>query len=120
MKRMRRSITAQVTVTFAFVSAVVVAAFAVMTVTAGHLQSTDHQRSGSTRALVAANQLEQSVLDLETGLRGYLLAGQPTFLEPYQAAVDRYPALARSLQAATVGDAQAHRLSLAISAARSG
>jgi CHASE3 domain sensor protein len=72
MTRMRRSITAQVTVTFALVSAVVVAAFAVITITAGHLQSTDHQRAGSTRAIVAANQLEQSVPDLETGLRGYL------------------------------------------------
>jgi PAS domain S-box-containing protein len=120
MKRLRRSITTQVTVTFAFVSAVVVAAFAVMTVTAGHLQSTDHQRTGSTRALVAANQLEESVLDLETGLRGYLLAGRPAFLQPYQAAVGRYPRLDRGLQAATAGDDQAHRLSLAISAAVSG
>ena len=44
---MRSSITAQFTVTFALVSAVVVAGFAVMTFTAGHLQSTDHQRAGS-------------------------------------------------------------------------
>jgi PAS domain S-box-containing protein len=117
MKRMKRSITAQFTVTFALVSAVVVAGFVVITLTAGHLQSTDHQRSGSTRALVAANQLEQSVLDLETGLRGYLLAGKPEFLQPYQEAVGRYPNLALSLQAATVGDAEAHRLSLAIGAA---
>src|ERR1700759_316642 len=117
MKRLRRSITAQVTVTFALVSVVVVAAFAGMTVTASHLQSTDHRRSGSTSALVAANQLEQSVLDLETGLRGYLLAGKPEFLQPYQAAVRRYPGLARGLQAATEGDEQAHRLSVAISTA---
>ncbi|HTU96070.1 MAG TPA: ATP-binding protein [Solirubrobacteraceae bacterium] len=114
---MRRSITTQVIITFALVSAVVVAAFAVMTVTAGHLQSIDHQRSGSTRALVAANQLEQSVLDLETGLRGYLLADRPGFLQPYKAAVARYPHLAESLQAATVGDPRAHQLSVAISAA---
>jgi hypothetical protein len=75
----------QVTVIFALVSAVVVAAFAVMTVTAGHLQSTDHQRSGSTRAVIAGNQR-----------------------------------LATSLRAATTGDARAHRLALAISAAVSG
>jgi two-component system, OmpR family, phosphate regulon sensor histidine kinase PhoR len=117
MKRIRRSITAQLTVTFALVSAVVVAGFAIMVVTAAHLQSTDRQRSGSTRAIVAANQLQQSVLDLETGLRGYLLAGRPKFLQPYQAAVGRYPSLALSLQAATVGDSRAHRLSLAVSAA---
>jgi PAS domain S-box-containing protein len=117
MKRIRRSLTAQSTVTFALVSAVVVAGFAVMTLTAVHLKSTDHQRSGSTQAIVAVNELEQSVLDLETGLRGYLLAGGPAFLQPYQAAVRRYPALARNLQTATTGDREAHRLSLAISAA---
>ena len=117
MKRMRRSLTAQVIVTFALVSAVVVVAFAVMSLIAGHLQSTDRQRAGSTRAIVAANQLEQVVLDLETGLRGYLLAGQSAFLQPYQNAVSRYPGLALSLQAATAGDEQAHRLSLAIGAA---
>src|SRR6185437_7672830 len=117
MNRVRRSITAQFTVTFALVSAVVVAGFAVMVITAGHLRSADHQRSGSTRAIVAANQLEQAVLDLETGLRGYLLAGKPAFLAPYQSALARYPGLALSLQSATGGDAAAHRLALAISAA---
>src|SRR5581483_2639495 len=99
MNRVRRSITAQVTVIFALVSVVVVAGFAVMVVTASHLQSTDHQRAGSTRALVAANQLQQAVLDLETGLRGYLLAGKPEFLAPYQSALARYPGLALTLQA---------------------
>jgi CHASE3 domain sensor protein len=117
MNRVRRSITAQFTVTFALVSAVVVAGFVVMILTARSLQSADHQRSGSTRAIGVANELEQSVLDLETGLRGYLLAGKPEFLQPYQAALNRYPGLARGLQAATAGDRQAHRLSLAIGAA---
>jgi PAS domain S-box-containing protein len=117
MARMRRSITAQITITLALVSAVVVAGFAVMSVTAGNLKSSDHERAGSTRSLVVANQLEQAVLDLETGLRGYLLAGRPAFLQPYQAALSRYPGLARSLETATRGDSRAHRLSLAIAAA---
>src|ERR1700761_8987745 len=117
MKRIRSSITAQATATFAVVSAVVVAGFAVMTITAGNLKSADHQRSGSTRALVAANGLEQSVLDLETGLRGYLLAGSPDFLQPYQQALARYPALVRSLDVATAGDPAAHKLSLWIGTA---
>jgi PAS domain S-box-containing protein len=117
MKRISASITAQFTVTFALVSAVVIAGFVVMTITAESLRSADHQRAGSTQALVAANQLEQSVLDLETGLRGYLLAGKPAFLQPYQSAVGGYPELARSLQAATAGDGAAHRLSMSITAA---
>jgi methyl-accepting chemotaxis protein len=117
MKRIRSSITAQATATFAVLSVVVVASFAVMTVTAGNLRSDDQQRSGSTRAIVAGNQLEQAVLDLETGLRGYLLAGRPAFLQPYRSALGRYPGVARSLQVATAGDPQAHRLTLSINAA---
>ena len=69
---------AQFTITFALVSVVAVAGFGVMTLTARNLRATDDQRSGSTRALVTANQLEQSVLDLETGLRGYLLDPETT------------------------------------------
>jgi methyl-accepting chemotaxis protein len=114
MKRMRRSLTAQFTVTFGVVIAVVVAGFVVITVTAESLRSSDHQRAGSTRALVTANQLEQAVLDLETGLRGYLLAGQPGFLQPYHGALQRFRSLAQSLEAATAGDPEAQRLSRSI------
>lgn len=114
---MRRSITAQFTVLLVVVSVVVLAGFAVMVVAARHLKNADSARSQSTNALTAANQLEQSVLDLETGLRGYLLAGKPLFLQPYQEARSRYPSLARALEAATVGDPGAHRYSVMISAA---
>ncbi len=117
MKRIRSSITAQFTLTFSLLSLVVVGALLVMTLTVLHLQSNDRHRSGSSRALVAANQLEEAVLDLETGLRGYLLAGKPAFLEPYRDALARYPGLGRNLESATTEDPVAHRLSLSIEAA---
>src|SRR5579871_3785929 len=106
---MRRSITAQFTLVLALVSAVVLAGFAAMIIAARNLQSADHSRSQSTDALTEANQLEQSVLDLETGLRGYLLAGRPVFLQPYRSALRSYPGLVRNLEASTSGDADAHR-----------
>lgn len=40
-----------------------------------------------TRTRNAVNQLLQHVLDAETGSRGYLLTGDPRYLEPYDAAV---------------------------------
>jgi PAS domain S-box-containing protein len=113
----RRSITAQFTLALAVVSVVVLAGFAVMIVAARHLHSADDARAQSSHALTAANQLEQSVLDLETGLRGYLLAGKPVFLEPYREATRRYPSLAKILETATAGDPGAHRLSVSINAA---
>lgn len=41
----------------------------------------------STRTRNAVNRLLQQVLDAETGSRGYLLTGDPRYLEPYNAAV---------------------------------
>lgn len=114
---MRRSITAQFTFLLALVSAVVLAGFAAMIIAARSLQSADAERSQSTTALTKANQLEQSVLDLETGLRGYLLAGKPVFLQPYEAALREYPRLVRSVEAATSGEPIAHRDAVAIAAA---
>lgn len=114
---MKRSITAQFTVTLAVVSVVVLAGFAVMIIAARKLQTADRSRSASTTALSSANQLEQSALDLETGLRGYLLAGEPLFLQPYRAALLQYPGLVHELEVATADDPPAHHLSASIAAA---
>jgi PAS domain S-box-containing protein len=113
----RHSITAQFTFVVALVSAVVLAGFGIMLIAARNLQSADHSRAQSNVVLSTAANLEESVLDLETGLRGYLLAGKPVFLEPYSHALRRYPSLAATLERATAGDRPSHSLSLAITAA---
>jgi signal transduction histidine kinase len=38
-----------------------------------------------------ANQLQKLFLDMETGVRGYLLVGTPSFLDPYASAVEEIP-----------------------------
>ncbi|MBV9804920.1 MAG: CHASE3 domain-containing protein, partial [Solirubrobacterales bacterium] len=114
---LKRSITAQFTVTLALVSVVVLAGFAVMIVAARSLRSADSARGRSADVLTSGSQLEESVLDLETGLRGYLLAGKPVFLQPYEGALKSYPAIARRLEAATANDPPAQSLTAAIVAA---
>ncbi len=54
----------------------------------GYRQSSDalDRIEESTRTRNAVNQLLQLVLDAETGSRGYLLTGDPRYLEPYNAA----------------------------------
>jgi PAS domain S-box-containing protein len=99
------------------VSVIVLAGFGVMLIAARSLQSADRARGRSTVVLTAAGNLEQSVLDLETGLRGYLLAGKPVFLQPYSEAVRRYPSVAQTLERAAAGDRTAHSLSVAVAAA---
>ena len=79
---MKRSLTAQFVVTFVVVGLLVIAGFVVMAIAAHNLRAADQQRTQSTAAVATANQLEQSVLDLETGLRGYLLAGIARAVSP--------------------------------------
>ena len=44
------------------------------------------EQQRSQQAVVTAIRLEKLVLDLETGMRGYVITGDRRFLEPYQAA----------------------------------
>lgn len=53
----------------------------------------------SSQSVILANSLEQRVIDLETGLRGYLLTGERRFLAPRNAALRVIPSLEQRLQA---------------------
>jgi PAS domain S-box-containing protein len=111
---MKRSLTVQFVVTFVVVGLLVIAGFVVMAIAARTLRTADRERAQSTTAVTTANQLEQSVLDLETGLRGYLLAGNPVFLQPYRAALAAYPAQVATLEQTTARDPESHALTAAI------
>ena len=50
-----------------------------------------------------ANQILSYAVDMETGMRGYLLAGQEQFLEPYNGGAEKFYAAVESLQE-TVSD----------------
>ncbi len=68
------------------------------------------RRSAVRRVELAA--LLSSILDAETGQRGYLLTAKPEFLEPYHRAVDSLPIQLRRVAASVAGEpGQAGRLS---------
>jgi signal transduction histidine kinase len=50
-------------------------------------------------ALLAVKDLSNAQIDQETGVRGFLLTGQPQFLEPYRAGVERSADAANRLRA---------------------
>ncbi|WUH96019.1 CHASE3 domain-containing protein [Streptomyces sp. NBC_00433] len=60
-----------------------------------------------TPALVSAVRLENSLTDQETGIRGYGLTGQPSFLEPYRAGLDDQRAYTTRLRTLLAGNAAA-------------
>ncbi len=51
----------------------------------------------SQEALAVGSQLENSIITMENGLRGYVASGQPRLLQPVNDALRRYPAQTRAL-----------------------
>jgi signal transduction histidine kinase len=58
--------------------------------------------------------LEKLVVDLETGLRGYVLTGQRRFLQPWLQAREELPARARELERLAQADPEQQRRAMAI------
>lgn len=64
-------------------------------------------REQARAALVSSTRLLAAVVDIETGQRGYVLSGDPGYLEPYTDALQRYPALLAQLHRDVAGIAPA-------------
>jgi CHASE3 domain sensor protein len=74
------------------------AAFGVVLSSVADLHESERRLRPSQEVLVVANHLERLVVDLETGLRGYLITGQSEFLQPAETARAASPQRAATLQ----------------------
>jgi PAS domain S-box-containing protein len=92
---------------------VIVGGFVATTVAIEGLRSSSAAERRTRDVLLISNALERRVLDLETGLRGYLITDETRFLQPYRAARTEYPKLASQLEALTAGTPE-HAEALAI------
>ena len=92
------------------------AAFTILLLSIDRMRSSAALARHSESVLAAANQLERLVVDLETGERGYLITGQPRYLQPWRAATKSIPSVSAELQQLTQVPEQ-HRRALAINAA---
>jgi len=82
----------------------VAAAFVVLLVSVADLRTSTRRASHSEAVLVAANQLERLVIDLETGERGFAITREERFLGPWQAAQIAVPGQARRLEQLVAGN----------------
>src|SRR5690242_4492651 len=78
------------------VSAVVVGlglalVFAVLFLAITGLRNRSNEARHSQQVIATANELQTLVIDLETGLRGFALTHQKSFLKPWNDARERYP-----------------------------
>jgi signal transduction histidine kinase len=99
---------------------VVAAGFVTLLLTIEQGRQAERSARHSQEVLIAANDLEQRVLDLETGQRGFLITRQPQFLVPWQRARATLPHAGTALLDLVNGDqAQQARVRKIIAAARS-
>jgi signal transduction histidine kinase len=116
---MRRGLTARLLVATAALAIVVAVSFAVLLRALREERAASALVAESERVLVAANELERLVIDLETGQRGFILTGEERFLDPWTTARGALPDGVRTLETATIvssQDARARRIGDAIDA----
>ena len=95
---MRRGLTGRMVVASGLLAVIVGGAFAAVLLTNADLRGTTDLRRQTREALVAADTLEKQIIDLETGLRGFVITRDDSFLEPSNAARAALPASARELE----------------------
>ena len=95
---MVRGLTGRMVVASGLLAIVVGGAFAVVILTSTDLRGTTELRRETREALVAAETLEKQIIDLETGLRGFVITRDDSFLEPSNEARAALPRTASELE----------------------
>jgi signal transduction histidine kinase len=102
-------LTRRMVVASGLLAVIVGAAFAVLLVSITDLRTSERLARHSEEVLTAANQVERLVIDLETGVRGFVITGQDQFLEPWRAAQGALPEASATLERLTVVQEQHRR-----------
>jgi HD-GYP domain-containing protein (c-di-GMP phosphodiesterase class II)/CHASE3 domain sensor protein len=88
-RRVAPGLTGRLGLTASLAAIVVVAVFVVLSSAISNLQRQTSERREALRVRLAADALQTSVLDMETGLRAFLITRDERFLEPWRHARDR-------------------------------
>ena len=95
------------------------AAFSVLYFAIASTRDSQLQARQARVELAAADQLEKLLIDLETGVRGFVITGEERFLEPWKAARTAVPAAGRALSRLADDPGQAARAEQIVRAIRS-
>jgi signal transduction histidine kinase len=88
--------------------------FAVMFVAIVGLRHRSNEARHSQQVIAAANRLQTLVVDLETGVRGFVITNQERYLDPWQSAQERYPSAIAALLRLTGDDRRQHARAISI------
>ena len=104
-----RRLDPETVVASAALALIVGAAFAILVQAVVEQRDSAALATRAQEAIGAADRLERLLLDLETGQRGYLVAREPRFLEPWQVARADYRRAGDELVAASGGQVEPAR-----------
>ena len=108
--RLARSLVAPTLAVLALVLVLISGTFAVLLVSVRAFDRETDSAGRAERILSLSAASERHVVDVETGLRGYLLTGEPRFLEPYHAGRLRYAADLAAMELLITDPGQRRRL----------
>src|SRR4051794_35331972 len=101
---MNRGLTGRMVVASALLAVVVGAAFALLLVAITSLRDSTDLGRETQEELAGTDAVEHVVIDLETGLRGFVITREARFLEPWSAARAGLPAAAARLERLAAAD----------------
>ncbi|MDT7723683.1 MAG: hypothetical protein QOI21_259 [Actinomycetota bacterium] len=96
--QLRGGLTKRMIVASGVLALIVSAAFAVLLFAIADLRTAEQHAQHPEEVLVAANRLERIVVDAETGMRGFAITGQGSFLDPWHAAQTALPQQSATLE----------------------
>ena len=101
---MRRGLTRRMVLASALLTLIVSAGFAVLLLAITDLRESTQLRRETREGLVAAEALQKLVIDLETGVRGFVITREERFLDPWNDARVAFPIQANVLKRLVADD----------------
>ena len=98
----------------ALLALVVGAGFVAFLGALGQFDERADQHARHTKAIAQANRLERLIIDIQTGVRGYIITGQERFLDPWRAASADFPVQAELLLETLENDRDGRSAALAL------
>jgi signal transduction histidine kinase len=95
---MKRGLAVRMVVADIVLVGIVGTTFAFLLLAIAQLRESAQLSSHASDQLIAADAIEKVVIDLETGVRGYVITGEERFLQPWNDARAAFPAQARTLE----------------------
>lgn len=113
---MRGGLTRRMVVASGLLALIVAAAFAMLLLAIADLRTSADRARHAQEVLAAVNTLERLVIDIETGLRGFVITADERFLQPWEAGRAAFPEQAQTLGQLVADDPEQLRLAQRIAA----